>query len=247
MRARPSTSSTPSASSAPAALARLAVSAGGRAPVILHPDGSHIVQAVGSSLCIRSLTSQDCGFLSGLGDDVTCVALSPCGGFLACGQRAEPGIKAPICVWPWAAALAALAAAAAPTTASASASASAPSARLVFHRGSLQALAFNADGTLLASLGGSDDGMLAIWEVASNRALCSESAAGHAALTLAWLHTRKDGTRGAREGARAGVTHRAPPPPPSRPPSLPASLPQSSSPPASSTCAPGASTVAGGA
>ena len=233
-----------------ASLERLAVLSGG-APTLAHPDGAHVVSSSGSSVVVRCLATGGCSFLQAHSAAVSCIALSPCGGWLASGQHAAPGVKEAIAVWSWPSVLAALAAP------PAGADGAAPVRRLSFHRGGLQALAFSPDGRLLASLGGESDGLLAVWQVAEQRVVCSAPAASHAAITAVWLRSSKNGARLLRAQrycaparctcARAPRLFSPSSLSPSRPPSLLARRRQSCSPRASFTCAAGAWTWPAGA
>jgi cilia- and flagella-associated protein 52 len=58
-----------------------------------HPDGEHLIYPLGSSVIIKNIVTGAQTFLSGHTSDVTCVALSRCGRYIASGQRTEMGNK----------------------------------------------------------------------------------------------------------------------------------------------------------
>ena len=127
---------------------------------------------------------------------MTALALSPDGKLLASGQRGAPGSSSPVLLW----------------LLDASGGGSV-AARLVQHKGALQATAFSRDGGLLATLGGADDGLLAVWDVQTAlalgcsspvRPLCSAIAGEAAALALCW--TRGSVSTGSERGIRQLIT-----------------------------------------
>lgn len=60
--------------------------------------------------------------------------------------------------------------------------------KLVLHKGSVRDLAFSADGTYLATLGGVDDNTVVVWETETGAAVCGAAAGSHAALRLRWFN-----------------------------------------------------------
>ena len=161
--------SPPAAAAAPA----------GAVPRGLHvtPDG-HEAWPLGACVFLTDAASGRAVRLSGHGANaVTCLALSPDGRFLASGERADALSKADVAVWDVAEALAA--APGEPVR---------PVARLVQHRGAVQALAFSGSGGLLASLGGADDNALVVWSWRAHKPLARAEAARHASHVVAWHH-----------------------------------------------------------
>jgi hypothetical protein len=67
----------------------------GKVPLGLHwhSNGTHIVYPLGSTVVIKSLTDGSQSFLTGHTDPITSVALSPCGRYIASGQRTVYGKK----------------------------------------------------------------------------------------------------------------------------------------------------------
>ena len=60
--------------------------------------------------------------------------------------------------------------------------------QLVLHKGSVRAVAFSPDGSLLATLGGVDDNSVVVWNAETGAAVCGSPAGSHAALTLRWFN-----------------------------------------------------------
>jgi WD40 repeat protein len=60
--------------------------------------------------------------------------------------------------------------------------------QLVLHKGSVRAVGFSPDGSLLATLGGVDDNSVVVWNAETGAAVCGSPAGSHAALTLRWFN-----------------------------------------------------------
>ena len=58
-----------------------------------HPNGTHIVYPLGTTVVIKSLVDGSQSFLTGHSDTITALALSPCGRFVASGQQTVFGRK----------------------------------------------------------------------------------------------------------------------------------------------------------
>jgi hypothetical protein len=58
-----------------------------------HPNGTHIVYPLGTTVVIKSLVDGSQAFMSGHTDTVTTLALSSCGRFVASGQKSNFGKK----------------------------------------------------------------------------------------------------------------------------------------------------------
>ena len=58
----------------------------------------------------------------------------------------------------------------------------------MLHKGSVRAVAFSPDGSLLATLGGVDDNSVVVWNAETGAAVCGSPAGSHAALTLRWFN-----------------------------------------------------------
>ena len=115
-------------------------------------------------------------FLQGHSDRVTCIAISGDGNTLASGQITHMGYLADIILW---------------DISGISTDGSAPKLlkRLRLHKVMVQALDFSYNGKYLASIGGSDDNNLVIWNVEDGKAICGSPAAHDTALTIKWMNT----------------------------------------------------------
>ena len=65
----------------------------------IHPDGQHIIYALGSVVVIESLVDRSQVFLNGHTNTVSCLTVSPSGKYIASGQETHMGFKADIIVW----------------------------------------------------------------------------------------------------------------------------------------------------
>lgn len=63
---------------------------------------------------------------------------------------------------------------------------------MTLHKAKVQALAFSANDTFLASLGGPDDNSLVVWNVSTCKAICGSPAANDSALSVTWANTNED-------------------------------------------------------
>lgn len=102
--------------------------------------------------------------LQGHENNVSCLALSPSGQYLASGQITHSGFAADIIVWDM-------------------------ESRKILHRMSLhkvkvQALSFSCDDMYLASLGGQDDNNLVVWDVTTGKAVCGSPTSRENTLTV---------------------------------------------------------------
>ena len=134
--------------------------------------------------------------LAGHGDNtVVAVAVSHDGRWLASGEKADAMSRATICLWDLKAIIA---------SAGTTQTAIRPVSRLSQHHGAIQALAFNADASLLASIGGADDNVLIVWDVVRAKALTAQPAARQATQVVAWYNNNPSSGRCL---VTAGVNH----------------------------------------
>ena len=105
--------------------------------LVAHPDGKHIIYALGCTVIVKDLTTKHQAFLSGHTDVVSCLACSASGEYLASGQVTHMGFKADVIVWDFAQ--------------------RSLYCRLTLHKVKVQALAFSPTDKFLATLGGQDD------------------------------------------------------------------------------------------
>jgi len=135
----------------------------------VHPGGQHLVFPIGSCVVLRETADPTKDrFLLGHSDRVSCVAVGRSGRLVASGQSTHRGMQADICLFEFAT--------------------GALLHRLTLHKGRVQALAFSADERYLASVGGPDDGALAIWDVEKGRPICGGPAALGATHSVAFFN-----------------------------------------------------------
>ena len=142
--------------------------------VLLHPDDQRLFYPLGSTIVVKHLRTNAQHFLSkgGHDRDISALALSPCGRFLASGQSTHLGFVATLVVWD----LQTLT----------------PLHKWPAHKGRVQSLSFSADSALLASVGGRDDMKLTIWDLRSGQALCTAQAANDSTSTVRFLRRDPD-------------------------------------------------------
>lgn len=139
--------------------------------LVAHPDGEHIIYPLGSTVVVKNSRTGKQTFLHSHTDIITTIALSPDGSKIASGQRTHLGFKAKVVIWDF-------------NTAKMGES----NATLVdlpaYHTGKVQSLAFSCSGQYLASLGGTDDNKLAIWNTETGGKVGFAQAASESALTV---------------------------------------------------------------
>lgn len=146
---------------------------------IAHPDGTHVVYPLGSTVVIKNTKTNTQAFLQGHTDRVSCVTLSTCGRYIASGQVTAMGFKATVIVWDAKAGI---------KNANSSTTDGELLYRLDLHKVKIQDLAFSPSSEYLATLGGQDDNNLVVWDVATGKAICGSPASSHWAKTLRWFN-----------------------------------------------------------
>ncbi|XP_065065504.1 cilia- and flagella-associated protein 52-like [Rhopilema esculentum] len=130
--------------------------------LLVHPDANHLIYPLGNTVVIEDLmaTKHDKSrqqFLSGHTNNVSCIAVSKSGRFVASGQVTHMGFKADVIVWDF------------------------PSKslykKLALHKVKVQALAFSPNDKFLVTLGGEDDGSVVVWDLKKKDAVCGSPAA----------------------------------------------------------------------
>ncbi|XP_064891242.1 cilia- and flagella-associated protein 52-like [Columba livia] len=129
--------------------------------LICHPDREHILYPLGCTVVIQHLDTKKQSFLHGHTDNVSCVAVSRDGMYVASGQVTCIGFKADVILWDF------------------------PKqellARLSLHEGKVEGLSFSPRGIYLVSLGGQDDGRVMVWDVSKRGAVCGSPASPRSA------------------------------------------------------------------
>nr|XP_020760200.1 cilia- and flagella-associated protein 52 [Odocoileus virginianus texanus] len=123
-----------------------------------HPDQEHLVYPLGCTILIQAINTQEQNFLHGHSNNVSCVAISKSGLYIASGQVTFMGFKADIILWDY--------------------KKRELMARLSLHKGKIEALAFSPNDIYLVSLGGPDDGSVVVWSIDKREAICGSPAAG---------------------------------------------------------------------
>lgn len=105
--------------------------------LLMHPDGN-LIYPLGNTIVVKNIANSKQEFLSGHTDNVSCVAISRSGQYVASGQSTHMGFKADVIVWDY--------------------RKRALYCSLVLHKVKVEALSFSPDGKYLVTLGGQDDG-----------------------------------------------------------------------------------------
>jgi len=124
--------------------------------VAVHPDREHVLYPLGCNVVVEKIAGKKTqSFLQGHNDFVSCVNVSKDGKLVATGQQTHMGFEAEIIIWDF--------------------ETRTEIRRFKLHRVKVQALSFSPSGKYLVSLGGEDDGKVAVWDVATGKALCSST------------------------------------------------------------------------
>jgi WD40 repeat protein len=114
--------------------------------LLLHPDNEHIIFSLGSTVIVRDIVSRGQTFLRGHDNEITCLAISPSGKFIASGQKTHSGFNADIMVWDFAEKKMVY--------------------KLTMHKVCIRSLCFSPGDNYLASVGGLDDkNTLIVWDL----------------------------------------------------------------------------------
>jgi len=153
----------------------------------LHPDDEHMVLPLGSTVVVRHVTESKQYFLQEGGHDreVSAMALSKYGKYLASGQHSYMGFKAPIVVWNMETCEAVH--------------------KLKLHKGMVQDLSISHDEKYLVSLGGCDDNTIVVWDIETGEPLGGSSSANQTTTTVNWLAGRNDMLISAGKNANARI------------------------------------------
>ncbi|CAM5097379.1 unnamed protein product [Natator depressus] len=129
--------------------------------LICHPDREHFIYPLGCTIIIQGLNNNTQAFLHGHTNNVSCVAVSRSGCYVASGQVTFMGFKADIILWDY--------------------KKRELLARLSLHKGKIEKLAFSPNDLYLVSLGGQDDGSVVVWSIAKRDPICGSPASARSA------------------------------------------------------------------
>lgn len=130
----------------------------GRNPngIIVHPDREHIIYYLGFVVIVENINTQEQSLLSGHHNDVSCLAVSKLGRYIASGQTIYMGFKADIIVWNY--------------------ETKSIHCRFTLHKVKVHALDISPNEKFLLSLGGQDDGSIVLWDISAKEAICGSPA-----------------------------------------------------------------------
>ena len=118
----------------------------------VHTNSESLVYALGSTLCIRAMKSQDQFFLKGHESNITHISMSKNGGLLASADKQKSGFQCNIILWDW--------------------ESKKIKHQLKLHKEAVQALSFSEDGKFFASVGCLEDkSRVIIWCTETGNAL----------------------------------------------------------------------------
>mmetsp|Transcript_1209 Transcript_1209/g.2585 ORF Transcript_1209/g.2585 Transcript_1209/m.2585 type:complete len:664 (+) Transcript_1209:173-2164(+) len=153
------------------------------------PSGQHIVYPLAAGVVVRSIATGALAFLDPQqqGSNVTCLAISSDGRYLATGHDTFGSAKAFAYIWDVQKAIE-------------NCEDGNPSAggclvhSLQQHRGMVQALDFSCEGNLLVTVGGQDDNDLVVWDVETGKGICGSPASNSndKLYSVKWLNNRND-------------------------------------------------------
>lgn len=142
--------------------------------LLLHPGDQHIIYPLGSTVVVRHLTQNTQTFLQKKGQNanVSCLALSSTGKYLASGTATLIGFEAPVTVW--------------------NLETYEIVHELILHKGQVQDLSFSPDEKFLVTLGGRDDNKVVIWDMEKGSGICGSTASMETALTVRFINSHND-------------------------------------------------------
>jgi WD40 repeat protein len=134
--------------------------------LILHPGDEHIIYPLGSSIVVKHLTENTQTFLQtdGHTNNVSCLALSSTGKYLASGETTYMGFGAQVIIW--------------------NLETYEVHTKLHLHKGAVQDVSFSEDEQFVVTLGGRDDNKLVVWRVEDGQPICGDQAASETARTV---------------------------------------------------------------
>ncbi|XP_057661479.1 cilia- and flagella-associated protein 52 [Diorhabda carinulata] len=125
--------------------------------LVTHPDGKHIVYALGNKVAIMEWATKKQQFLVGHTNIVSCVALSRSGKFIASGQINHIGFRAKMIVWDF--------------------EKKEILSEHEHHKVRVEALVFSSNDKYVISLGGRDCGSAVVWDTEAHQVICGNQVA----------------------------------------------------------------------
>eukprot|EP00357_Protocruzia_adherens_P026776 CAMPEP_0115010388 /NCGR_PEP_ID=MMETSP0216-20121206/23287_1 /TAXON_ID=223996 /ORGANISM="Protocruzia adherens, Strain Boccale" /LENGTH=624 /DNA_ID=CAMNT_0002378595 /DNA_START=28 /DNA_END=1902 /DNA_ORIENTATION=- len=120
--------------------------------LLLHPDNEHLIFPLGAKIVVRHIISRTQTFLNGHDNQISVIATSETGKYIASGQKTHMGFQADIIIWDF--------------------ESRSLLHRLRQHKVLIQSLSFSLNEKYLASAGGQDDNTVVVWEVETGKAVC---------------------------------------------------------------------------
>lgn len=118
--------------------------------MVIHPSDMHFIWAIGRTVVIKSIESDQNTYLKGHEGRICQIAVSKSGALLATGEQVGKGVVSAVIVWDFAQRDMLY--------------------RVRYHKETVQALSFSCDEAFLVSLGGITDGsQLVVWNMAEGR------------------------------------------------------------------------------
>lgn len=149
--------------------------------------GKFIIFPLGSVVVLKSVSSQRLRFFDARIDkNVSCIAMSKDGRFLASGHESESVTKVEAIIWDLEKAIEEF------DIDSTDINCDYLKHRLSQHHGKVQSLDFSCDGNFLITLGGQDDNDIVVWDVKNGKGICGSPAANDTCHCVKWLNRRND-------------------------------------------------------
>jgi len=130
--------------------------------LILHPNNEDIIYSIGSAVIKREILPRKQHFLLGHDDNISALAVSRSGKYIASGQSTHMGFPADVIIWDH--------------------ETNKEKHRLSLHKGGVQAIAFSppnpetGEEKYVVTLGQQDDNAIVMWDLATGEAICGTPA-----------------------------------------------------------------------
>jgi len=137
--------------------------------LILHPNDTHVIYSLGSTVIVRDVINCKQEFLTGHDNVVNALALSGSGSMIASGQRTHMGFQADIIVWDF--------------------ETRQEKFRLKLHKVMVRSMHFSPSEQYLVSLGGQDDNSIVCWNMQTGEPICGTPAFSDTAYFCRFFNT----------------------------------------------------------